>query len=116
MIINNNNKVVFPAGPYRDGGEGPAGMNVNLHGNKNDIPVGKGEADRLNDKKRVEASIERFMNRTIRLEVDNELHRVIVKIVDKKSGEVIRQIPPEELVELARKMRDREGVFLDREV
>jgi len=61
--------------------------------------------------------IEQFMNRKVRLEVDTELHSVIIKIVNRDSGEVIKQIPPEELVDLAKKMKNLKGMSLvDKEV
>ncbi len=116
MIISNSNKIIFPADQSRDGGGTPAGVDSGVHKNKESNPVKKGDADKLNENERAETLINRFMNRTIRLEVDNELHRVIIKLIDKKSGEIIRQIPPEELIELAKKMRSGEGVFLDKEV
>lgn len=116
MIISNNNKIIFPASQSRDGSDKPAGMKLDVHKNKESNHVKKGDADKLKEKERAEALINRFMDRTTRLEVDNELHRVIIKLIDKKSGEIIRQIPPEELIELAKKMRSAEGVFLDKEV
>ena len=61
--------------------------------------------------------IEQFMNRKVRLEVDTELHSVIIKIVNRENGEVIKQIPPEELVDLAKKMKNFKGMSLvDKEV
>jgi len=116
MIISNNNKIIFQASQPSDGSDKSAGMDVDLHKNKESNPVKKSDSDKLKEKGKVEALIDRFMNRAIRLEVDNELHRVIIKLIDKKSGETIRQIPPEELIELAKKMRSGEGIFLDKEV
>lgn len=116
MIINNNNEIIFPASQSGDSSDKSAGMKLNLHKNKESNPVGNGDSDKLKEKGKAEALIDRFMNRAIRLEVDNELHRVIIKLIDKKSGEIIRQIPPEELIELAKKMRSGEGIFLDKEV
>ncbi len=61
--------------------------------------------------------LEQFMNRKVRLEVDTELHSVIIKIVNRENGEVIKQIPPEELVDLAKKMKNIKGMSLvDKEV
>jgi len=116
MIINNNNKIIFPASQSRDASDKPAGMNLDIHKNEETNPLKRGDTDKLKEKERADALTNRFMNRTIRLEVDNELHRVIIKLVDKRSGEVIREIPPEELIELAKKMRRIEGIFLDKEV
>jgi len=94
MIINNNNTIVSPASQFRDSSDKSAGMDVKLLKNKESNPVRKGDTDKLKEKGKAEALIDRSMNRAIRLEVDNELHRLIIKLVDKKSGEIIRQIPP----------------------
>lgn len=51
--------------------------------------------------KEVNASLE---SRSIglRFHVDEDLGRVIVKVVDRESGDVIRQIPTEEVVRIAK--------------
>lgn len=59
--------------------------------------------------------MEKYINRTVHLEIDPEFHNVIAKVVDKVSGEVIRQILPEKLVELAKKIKGRTGALLDKE-
>lgn len=38
----------------------------------------------------------------VRFEIDKDIDKVIVKVVDKSSGEVIRQIPSEEVVRIAK--------------
>lgn len=47
-----------------------------------------------------------FANRSIGLqfEIDRDIDKVIVKVVDRTSGEVIRQIPNEEVVRFAKVM------------
>lgn len=52
----------------------------------------------------------------LRLSVDRELDRVVARVVDSESGEVIREVPPEELVELAKTLRALMGQLLDRRV
>jgi len=44
--------------------------------------------------------------------VDEGTNDIIVKIIDKETDEVIRQIPPEELLELQEKMQDLSGFLL----
>lgn len=44
--------------------------------------------------------------------VDDDLHRVIVEVVDRKDGTVLRQIPGEEALRLARLMQDGHGALL----
>ena len=116
MIINNNNEIIFTASQSRDGSDRSGGINLELHEFKEITHAKNGNTDKLKEQERAEALIDKFMDRTISLEVDNELHRVIIKLVDRRSGEIIREIPPEELIELAKKMRSAEGIFLDKEV
>ncbi len=44
-------------------------------------------------------------------EVYDKLGKVYIRLYDKESGELIREIPPEELVELARKMEKITGML-----
>lgn len=46
------------------------------------------------------------LNKELRFSVNSELDRTVVQVVDRESGETIRQIPSEELVRLAERMRD----------
>jgi len=45
--------------------------------------------------------------------VDKATHQIVVKILDSKTKEVIRQIPPEEILRLARNMKKMKVGFLD---
>ena len=44
--------------------------------------------------------------RKLMFEEDKESGKHIIKIIDKDTGELIRQVPPEEIVEMARKLKD----------
>lgn len=63
-------------------------------------------------------------DRELRIEVESDLNLVVVKVVDKESGEVVRQIPFEETVASARRIKERldrmahekRGLAVDREV
>ncbi len=48
----------------------------------------------------------------LKIHVDDETERVVVKVVEQKSGEVIRQIPPEELLELEKYLSNPKGLLL----
>ena len=52
----------------------------------------------------------------IELSVDKELKQVIIRILDKESGELIRQIPSEEMLELDRFFADQSGLFVEEEI
>jgi len=67
--------------------------------------------------------IEPLPNRELRIEFEGDLHRIVVKVLDKESGEVIRQIPmPEELAiakhiraQLGRMVREQRAFAVDQE-
>jgi len=41
----------------------------------------------------------------LEFETDPDLRRVVVRVIDRESGEVVREIPPEEMLQVARIMR-----------
>lgn len=51
------------------------------------------------------AELAQNMNRDLRFSVDNDLEQPIIRVIDRSSGEMIRQIPSEEIVDLAVKIR-----------
>ena len=61
------------------------------------------------------ASTAKLFNRKIRLEVDKEANMVVMKIIDSETNEVIRQVPPEELVRLSKNATDLKGLLIDKE-
>jgi len=50
----------------------------------------------------------------LQMEVDSDLDRVIVKIVDGQSGQVIRQIPAQDLVNLAKQLKGLNGLLVEK--
>jgi len=44
---------------------------------------------------------------------NNDAQQLIVKVVDSKTNEVIRQIPPEELMELTKHLNELQGNLVD---
>ena len=52
---------------------------------------------------------------SVRFENDNEANELIVKVVDNETEEVIRQIPPEELLHLTQRLTDLRGNLVDTE-
>ena len=53
---------------------------------------------------------------SVRFENDNEAGEFVVKVVDRETDEVIRQIPPEELLSLTKRLNDLRGNLVDAEV
>ena len=52
----------------------------------------------------------------IELSVDKELNQVIVRVFDEESGDLIRQIPSEEILKLDRFFADQSGLFVEKEI
>ena len=52
----------------------------------------------------------------IELSVDKELKQVIVRVFDKESGDLIRQIPSEEILNLDRFFADQSGLLVEEEI
>jgi flagellar protein FlaG len=53
-----------------------------------------------------------LQNRTIQFEVQSESHDVIIKVLDRETGQLVRQVPPAKLVELAKRMEQMYGRML----
>ena len=54
-------------------------------------------------------SILQEINRNLEFQVDDSTQKVVVKIVDSKSGDVVRQIPTEEMLAFIKRMQEMEG-------
>ncbi|WP_454737365.1 flagellar protein FlaG [Cupriavidus necator] len=50
---------------------------------------------------------------SVQFEIDSGSHRIITKVMDKASGEVIRQIPTEELLRISDAMTQLQGLFVN---
>ncbi|HYF76252.1 MAG TPA: flagellar protein FlaG [Symbiobacteriaceae bacterium] len=62
--------------------------------------------------KRMNQAVEAF-GRSLEFEVSKE-NRIVIKVIDKSSGEIIRQIPPDEFLDIFRRMDDTLGLLIDR--
>lgn len=54
-------------------------------------------------------------NHALQFEVTKS-KRIVVRVIDTNTGEIIRQIPPEELLDSFNRMQDAIGVLIDRRV
>ena len=52
----------------------------------------------------------------VSFDVDEETGRSVVRVMNKETGEVIRQVPPEELLTLVARMRQLSGLIFSEEV
>ncbi|HFC98139.1 MAG TPA: flagellar protein FlaG [Thermosulfurimonas dismutans] len=56
------------------------------------------------------------LNRYLKLEVDRELGVTVVKVIDRRTGKVLRQVPPEYLLEIMSRFHEALGLFINRKV
>lgn len=52
---------------------------------------------------------------SVRFEMNSDIDRLIISIVDRDSGETIRQIPPEDLIDSSVYLKELRGSLLDME-
>ena len=56
------------------------------------------------------------MNRSLQFKVDEDSGRDVIKVLDKDSGEVIKQYPSEEVLSLVSKLSKSAGILIDQTV
>lgn len=96
-------------GVVRDDGQTvlPAGQPVVTEGDNLDATLG-----------RVASFLEGFVpdigsNTRLRIEQDEETGRFVYRSIDKETGEVVRQFPAEEMLNLIARFRDAAGLIVD---
>ena len=71
------------------------------------------------DPQEVERAIEeinqqlKIFDRILNYRFDQDTNELIVKVVDAESGEVIRQIPPDQVLRAAKLMKELKGLLID---
>ena len=48
----------------------------------------------------------------LEIEIDPDLHKAVIKILNGESGEIIRQIPAQEILDLAKHLDEPKGLFV----
>lgn len=100
----------------KDQGSGPGRDQINIIENEKTSV----EAGRIGSKIPLEEAVER-LNRTkelqdrgIHFSIDEDTKKVVIRIVDSSTNEVIKQIPPEEVLSIARYFNKFQGLLLNR--
>lgn len=57
-----------------------------------------------------------MLEKYLKVDIDSELKMPISKIIDMRTEEVIRQIPPEWVIDILRRMNELKGIFYAEEV
>lgn len=63
----------------------------------------------------LENGIKQF-NRRLKFDINKEINRIVVKVIDKDTDKVIREIPPSEIQNLLIKLREAIGLLFDIEI
>ncbi len=73
----------------------------------------------LEESKKLTEEIERYLseiNISLNFDIDEDTSDIVVKIINKETGKLIRQIPPEELLRLRKKLEELVGVLFNGKV
>ena len=99
-----------PVRQVRPAGERPESRAVEEDDRKEMAPVAiEDVADKMNQ-------VADVFNASLSFTVDKPTGRTVIRVVNKETDELIRQIPPEEALRLIHKMRDVMGMLLDIEI
>lgn len=60
--------------------------------------------------------VEHFKPYSLSFRFEKELNRVVVKVIDPETGEAIREIPPESVIEALKQLKNAPGTLVDEEV
>ncbi len=92
---------------------------VNQETSVNSVTAGDSENSKLKPKVSSLAEVRKLaeegnkilenVQRNLQFKVDDSTKQVVMSIVDKRTGEVIKQIPSEDVLSLARRMQDLNG-------
>jgi flagellar protein FlaG len=58
----------------------------------------------------------RLFNRRLKFSVNEEIDRVVVKVIDGTTDKVIKEIPPEEIQKLVARIKETIGILFDEQI
>lgn len=73
----------------------------------------------LEETKKLAEQIQKYLseiNVSLSFDVDDKTHDIVVKVINRETGKLIRQIPPEELLKLRQKLEELVGVLVHKQV
>jgi len=77
------------------------------------------QEDQLGDPREVVEQIQTFLrnlNIQLHFEIDKETGEFVVQVRNSETGEIIRQIPPEELLKLMGKLEELRGILFNKKI
>lgn len=57
-----------------------------------------------------------FIEKKMKFEVHEKSHRIMVKVIDDKTGEVLREIPPKKILDMLSSFTEYIGLLVDKKV
>ena len=54
------------------------------------------------------------IQRDLHIKIDDQTDKIVIQVISKSDGKVIRQVPPEELLKIAVKIEEMVGVLFDK--
>ena len=85
-------------------------LSIERERNRLNLKLNKENIDNLVDTLN---SAAKSINEKVSFSFHEKTHRVIMKVMDKGTNEVIREIPPKEMIRLLEHMHDLIGMFVD---
>lgn len=82
-------------------------------------PSDKAEPHKRKQVEKAVDDVQRFvetMNNSLQFSIDDDSGRTVVKVVDKQTDEVLRQIPSEEMLDIARALGKLKGLLVEQKV
>ncbi len=61
-------------------------------------------------------SVSLIFNRRLEFEINRDLDQVVVKVIDRETDKVIKELPPEEIQRLHVRIREAIGLLVDEEI
>jgi len=84
-----------------------------------EIPLDNREAQEKTDEKKIINAIEAVNkkmqgnDKEFQFSIHEKTKQIIVKVIDRQSGEVIKEFPPEKILDMIAKMWETAGLFVD---
>ncbi|USB32833.1 flagellar protein FlaG [Paenibacillus sp. YPG26] len=82
---------------------------------KQGVPISVGDEQLIRAIDRAVKALE-GPSTTLEMSVHEKTHQVMVKVLNKDTGELIREIPPEKTLDLVAKMMEIAGILIDQKV
>ena len=103
------------------GAEGKRGLELAKISNQEKNPVQEKRAlekaqDQAEQMEQVKTRLNEELSRMdvgLEFQVNQDLDRVVVSVIQRETGKIIRQIPPEEMLELAKGLKEMSGVLVN---